>query len=80
MTVRDQESLTTGLRWKCNDPTSKRLEDEASSRLACPNNKEFTLLYNGNIVCGNTRVCEVQTSTRNPLIAVTDRTKESKNL
>ena len=80
MTVRDQECLTTGLQWTCNDPTSKRLKDEASSRLACLNNKEFTLLHNGNIVRGNTCVCEVQTSTENPLIAITDRTKGSKNL
>ena len=79
MTVRDQEHLTTDLQWTCAD-TSINIKNEASSRLACLNNKEFTIFHNGNKVHGNTCVRNVQTSTDNPLIAVTKRTKGSKNL
>ena len=79
MTVRDQEFIMSVLPWTCKN-TSKKLKDEASLRLDCLSNKKFTLLHNGNIVHGNTCVRSVRTSIDNPLIAITDRTKKSKNL
>ena len=79
MTVRNQNFIMSVIPWTCEN-TSKKLKDEASSRLDFLNNKKFTLLHNGNIVHGNTCVRSVRTSTVNPLIAITDSTKKSKNL
>ena len=79
MIVRDQESLTTVQPWICTN-TSKRLKDEASLRLDCLKNKKFTLLHNGSKVNGKKHVKNVNTSIDNPLIAITDKTKGSKNL
>ena len=79
MTVCDQERLMTGLQWTCAD-TSINVKNETSSRRDCLNDKKFILLHKENIVHGNTCVKNVQTSTENPLIAITERTKGSKNL
>lgn len=77
MIVRDKEYLKE-LQWTCEN-TSEKLRGEASSRHVRLNNEEFTLLYNGNIVRGNKQVKSVGTSRENPLIAITNRTKGSKN-
>ena len=79
MTVRDQESLTTGLQWTCTN-TSNTINTEARDNYNILENGAFILLHDGIIVRGNTRVKNVQTSTDNPLIAVTNRTKKSKNI
>ena len=78
MIVRDKEYLKE-LRWTCEN-TSEKLKDKASSECDRLNTTGFTLFHNGKTIHGNKQVKGVQTSTENPLIAITDRTKRSKNI
>ena len=79
MIVRDQESLTTVPSWICTN-TSNTIHTEARDNCNILENGAFTLLHNGSKVNGNKHVKNVNTSIDNPLIAITDRTKKSKNL
>ena len=78
MIVRDERHWEE-FQWTCKN-TSEKLKDEASSKCDRLNTTGFTLFHNGETIHGNRQVKSIQTTEGNPLIAITNRTKRSKNI